>query len=103
MFYSTGICGPLEYFCRHEGRCIPHNYVCDGYVDCLAAFDEYFCPVPPSNCTDGEMRIQDGRAEGEGRVEVCVDGTFRDVCASGWDVLEASIVCRELMGGGKGT
>lgn len=31
-----------------------------------------------------------------GRVDVCVDGSFRAVCDSGWDDLDAAVVCSSM-------
>lgn len=94
--FPTEFCDPLELLCPFEQRCIPYNYACDGYVDCLLGIDEAFCPVPPSGCIEGDVRLQDGDDFGNGRVEVCIDGRFAPVCRQGWDVLEASLVCRQL-------
>ena len=42
------------------------------------------------------MRLQDGTDISNGRVEVCQDGIWGSVCSSGWDLMDASVVCRQL-------
>ena len=42
------------------------------------------------------MRLQDGTDISNGRVEVCQDGIWGSVCSSGWDHVDASVVCRQL-------
>ena len=37
-----------------------------------------------------------GQNENEGRVEMCYNGVWGTVCASGWDEVEANIVCSQL-------
>ena len=32
----------------------------------------------------------------EGRVEICLGGGWGTVCNSGWDSVDAAVVCREL-------
>ena len=44
----------------------------------------------------GIIRLQGGRHEREGRVEVCNDDQWGQVCASGWDGNDAAVVCRQL-------
>ena len=42
------------------------------------------------------MRLQDGTHTSNGRVEVCQDGIWGSVCSSGWDLMDARVVCRQL-------
>ena len=42
------------------------------------------------------MRLVDGVAENEGRVEVCFNGQFGSVCDDGWDEHDAAVVCKQL-------
>ena len=42
------------------------------------------------------MRLQDGMAPSNGRVEVCYNGVWGSVCSSQWSDTDASVVCREL-------
>lgn len=44
-----------------------------------------------------EIRLVGGREKSEGRVEVRFGhGEFGDICADGWSLLEANVVCKEL-------
>ncbi|XP_017096513.2 LOW QUALITY PROTEIN: lysyl oxidase homolog 3A [Drosophila bipectinata] len=43
------------------------------------------------------VRLRGGRSRNEGRVEVSLDGgRWGSVCADGWSLLEANVVCRQL-------
>ena len=47
-------------------------------------------------CYDGALRLVDGNASGEGRVEICFSNTYGNICADFWDEVEAQIVCGQL-------
>nr|XP_009488654.1 PREDICTED: LOW QUALITY PROTEIN: deleted in malignant brain tumors 1 protein-like [Pelecanus crispus] len=43
-----------------------------------------------------QVRVQDGPGPCAGRVEVLYNATWYGVCSSGWSLLEAGVVCRQL-------
>ena len=49
------------------------------------------------NCIDWDIKLANGNSEeGSGRVEVCLDGHWGTVCDDGWDINDATTVCRQL-------
>ena len=50
------------------------------------------------DCQEGELRLEaNGNTAGVGgRVEVCLDDFWGTVCDDGWDVRDATTVCRQL-------
>ena len=52
--------------------------------------------VSVDDCRNGEVRLRDGTAVSNGRVEVCVDGVWGNVCSSQWDDSDATTVCSQL-------
>ena len=49
-----------------------------------------------SDCSDGEVRLAEGRHSMEGRVEMCYNGVWGTVCSNSWDINDAVVVCRQL-------
>ena len=57
---------------------------------------QYTCTAEVGNCTNGDIRLVDGCAPNEGRVEVCFNGQWGTVCDDNWGPDDAAIVCRQL-------
>ena len=49
-----------------------------------------------TDCIEQEVRLVTGSTGVSGRVEVCLDGLWGSVCDDGWDVRDATAVCRQL-------
>ena len=46
--------------------------------------------------TDAPVRLLGSRDYHEGRVEIMYQGIWGTICDSGWDDIDATVVCREL-------
>ena len=51
---------------------------------------------PSAQCDHGSIRLTGGPNKFEGRVELCLDGNWGQVCAMGWICVDAEVVCRQL-------
>ena len=55
----------------------------------------HFC-IPVVPCTSGSIRLVQGGVMNEGRVEICINGTWGTVCDDLWGVRNAMVVCKQL-------
>lgn len=49
--------------------------------------------ITSHNCSHGSIHLTDRH---EGRVDVCVNGLWTTVCGNGWDVNDATVICRSI-------
>ena len=49
-----------------------------------------------SGCSNGDIRVVDGRTKYEGRVEVCWGGVWGTVCNDQWTDRNSVVVCKQL-------
>ena len=54
-----------------------------------------------SNCSEGDVRLEEGSNEYEGRVEICINQVWGTICSGSswsgyWGVADGRVVCRQL-------
>ena len=47
-------------------------------------------------CNETDIRLMDGAAANEGRVEICHSGFWSSICDNDWRVTDSLVVCRQL-------
>ena len=47
-------------------------------------------------CNDGDIRLEGGSVEEEGRLEVCINEVWGTVCDDSFTNVDASVVCGQL-------
>ena len=47
-------------------------------------------------CSDGDLRLANGKIENEGRVEVCISNVWGTVCDDFFTSVDAQVVCKKL-------
>lgn len=52
--------------------------------------------TPPANCSDGDVRLVDGTASNEGRVEICFNSAWGTICDSSFTGRDAGVICQQL-------
>ena len=72
------------------------------WVDCFGIqltltllFPVHTANDPPKVCEDGEIRLQGGRTQADGRVEICFNDRWGTVCDDEFGREEAAVLCRQ--------
>ena len=47
-------------------------------------------------CSNGDIRLQGGSNDTEGRVEICMNAVWGTVCDDFFNFTDASVACRQL-------
>ncbi len=74
-------CEDVGYICRDTGKCIPPQWKCDNWTDCMNEDDEKYC----LKCKEGEFTCNDGECiEGKRQCDYVKD------CYNGEDELNCT-------------
>ena len=61
----------------------------------LLYYEAYLLFLIIELCNDGEVKLNNAQSQ-FGQVEVCVNQTWRTICAQGWTANNTKVVCRQL-------
>lgn len=56
-------------------------------------------PSDVDTCQHGDVQLvplPDSASEAAGKVEICLDGVWSNICGRGWLADDAGVVCRQL-------
>ena len=52
--------------------------------------------LEPDDCNEGDIRLVNGTVEREGRLEVCANGVWGQICYYGFRKSAAYVACKQL-------
>ena len=56
----------------------------------------HFCILLTDACEHGDVTLVGGQSKNQGRVEVCVNGTWGTVSYYLWSTVDGQVVCKQL-------
>ncbi|XP_030380373.1 uncharacterized protein LOC115628426 [Scaptodrosophila lebanonensis] len=85
-------CPNNYWLCSTSKECIPPAFVCDHTADCADKSDEsdVICKAPI------QYRLEGGRSQNEGRLEVKYHGVWGSVCDDDFTLKSAQVACNSL-------
>ena len=67
-----------------------------GFINKTFLFKVIITVTSEPECNETDIRLMDGAAANEGRVEICHIGFWRSICDNDWRVADSLVVCRQL-------
>ena len=59
--------------------------------------ENYHCYITlERECNETDVKLVNGQTAADGKVEICLFGSWGSVCDDGWDDRDAEVVCRQL-------
>ena len=52
--------------------------------------------IQPVSCMTGDIRLINGTAANEGRLEVCMNKVWGTVCGISWGTADSKVACKQL-------
>ena len=68
----------------------------NGFINRSFLFKVIITVISEPECNETDIRLMDGAAANEGRVEICHSGFWRSICDNDWSVADSLAVCRQL-------